>query len=346
MVGPSNELAFTAAYRLIEDGPDPAEINPLFIHGGCGLGKTHLLQGICRRMLQTRPQAKVLYTTGEQFTNDFLSAMRVNKVEGFRRRIRRLDLLAVDDVHFLANKQATQQEFLHSFDAIELGGARVVLASDCHPKLIKQFSDALVSRCVRGMVVHVQPPDRQTRVKIISALAQRRGMELMDNAVDELAQRCAGSVRDIEGTLTKLYALARLCDPVAENRRSSVHRSGRPRVGHALIGRLLDCEAQHRPHRVIRFDEIVSAVADQIGVARSMLLGSSRHRHVVLARNLVVHLARQLTSTELPRDRRGDGTKRPTQPWSPPRKESPHRSVTAPAWLCLECPRTCRCQRT
>ncbi len=100
-----------------------------------------------------------LYTTGEQFTNEYITAVRTNKLERFRKWIRSLDLLAVDDIHFIANKQATQQEFLHSFDQIELGGRQLVLASDSHPKLIKQFSDALVSRCVRGLVVPIKPPD-------------------------------------------------------------------------------------------------------------------------------------------------------------------------------------------
>ncbi len=300
VVGPSNQLAFSAATRIVED--HDTQINPLFIHGGCGVGKTHLLQGLCRELLRREPSARVLYTTGEQFTNEFLGAMRANKLDQFRKKIRRLDLLAVDDVHFLANKQATQQEFLHSFDAIEMGGARVVLASDSHPTLIQQFSEALVSRCVRGMVVQVHPPDADTRVRIISVLAKRRGLQLVGQAVDKLAKRCVGSVREIEGTLTKLHALAAL----AVSRRASAApypaaSSGAPlTVMPALIDQWFESEADHYSVKPVRFDTILNTVVGNLGLERPLVVGPSRHPHAVLARSLVIYLARQFTSMSYP----------------------------------------------
>lgn len=306
IVGASNELAFAAAQRLVEDEHHPT--NPLFIHGGCGLGKTHLLQGVCRRMLDRHPDARVLYATGEQFTNDFLAAMRANKLEAFRKKIRRLDLLAVDDVHFIANKAATQQEFLHSFDAIELGGARVVLASDSHPKLIRQFSEALVSRCVRGMVVEIRPPDTATRARIVRALAHRRGLCLLETVIDVIASRCNGSVREIEGTLTKLHALSTLTQQrrgVSEGASEGLSGgggtsgAGEP-IGHALVNHLFDVEVAQAPRRIVRFDSILSVVALELGVARPLILGNGRHQHAVLARSLVIHLARQMTTMSYP----------------------------------------------
>ncbi len=308
VVGPSNELAYTAASRVM--GDDHASVNPLFLHGGCGVGKTHLLQGICSKMLHTQPNARVLYITAEQFTNDFLTAMRSNKLDPFRKRIRRLDLLAIDDVHFLANKQATQQEFLHSFDAIELGGARVVLASDSHPKLIKQFSESLISRFLRGMVVQMQLPDLQTRAKIIRALVQRRGICVLDSAIEELARRCAGSVREIEGALTKIYALAHLVgtrrpirvgsDPAGPAAPSDDPDPPAP-IGCALVHRLFDDDAKTRPLRkAVSFEELLGTVVTQLGVSRVQILGPGRHRHVVLARSLLIYLARQLTSMSYP----------------------------------------------
>lgn len=289
IVGPSNELAFAAANRLVDD--EAAGVSPLFIHGVCGVGKTHLLQGICRKMLDARPDAKVLYTTGEQFTNEFLEAVRSNRIEQFRRRIRKLDLLAVDDIHFIANKQATQQEFLHSFDAIEMSGARVALASDCHPRLIKQFSEALVSRCIRGMVVEVRVPEFTTRSRIIRVLAQRRGLNLMDSAVEELARRAAHSVREIEGTLTKLHALANLTH--------AGERGGEP-IGHTLLARLHESELEAAPRKIIRFETVLATVAEQLQVQKSQINGSGRHAHVVLARSLVIFIARQMTSMSYP----------------------------------------------
>jgi chromosomal replication initiator protein len=292
IVGPSNELAFSAASRLVDDR-DCGAVNPLFIHGGCGLGKTHLLQGICARLLEMQPDARVLYTTGEQFTNDFLTSMRANKLDAFRRRIRDLDLLAVDDVHFIANKQATQQEFLHSFDAIDLGGARVVLASDNHPKLINAFSESLVSRCVRGMVVEVRQPDLETRRRLVDALSRRRGMTLRDTVVDEVAQRCAGSVREIEGLLTRLHALCRLSLP------GRPVDTGEP-IGHAMLSQLFEEEMQSRPRKAVRLQDIIDVVSSQLGVERGELLSNTRRKHAVTARSLAAYLARQMTSMSYP----------------------------------------------
>lgn len=289
VVGPSNELAYAAAQRLADEHAEPG--HPLFIHGVCGLGKTHLLQGICRQMLEQQPSARVLYTTGEQFTNDYITAVRSNQLESFRKRIRKLDLLAVDDVHFIANKQATQQEFLHTFDHIELGGARVVLASDSHPKLIKQFSEALVSRCVRGLVVPITQPDAETRQRLIQKLAQRRHLVLEPTVVQTLGRRCVGSVREMEGMLTKLQALAQL----------SQQSAGRGQVvGHSLLRQLMDAEAAAEPRKPVRLDAVLSVVSQELGVTPEQVTGRSRHRLVVLARSLVIYLTRQLTPMSYP----------------------------------------------
>lgn len=290
IVGPSNQLAFAAAQRLADDETETGA--PLFIHGGCGLGKTHLLQGICRHVLEQHPDARVLYTTGEQFTNEYITAVRSNKLERFRKWIRGLDLLAVDDVHFIANKQATQQEFLHSFDQIELSGARVALASDSHPKLIEQFSEALVSRCVRGLVVPVKPPDPKTRARLVQVLAERRSLHLSPQAAQAIGQQSQGSVREIEGALTKLHALVTLS-------RQNGERVAEP-IGRQFVQQLLDVDASHAPRAPIRFEHLLEAVCQELGVTSEQVLGRGRHRIVVLARSLTVHLARQLTSMSYP----------------------------------------------
>ena len=157
IVGPSNQLAYnTASYVAEFPG---SQYNPLFIHGECGLGKTHLLQGLCRKFIEHHPTKRWLYLTGEEFTNEFLSALRNNKLDAFRRKMRDLDLLVIDDVHFLGGKKATQEEFLHTFNAIEAMGKQVVMASDNHPKLIEEFGESLVNRFVSGMVVRIDPPN-------------------------------------------------------------------------------------------------------------------------------------------------------------------------------------------
>lgn len=290
VVGASNQLAFAAAGSIV--GDEDNGMSPLFLHAGCGMGKTHLLQGLCRRMLSHRPNAAVLYLTGEQFTNQFLEAVRTGRLPAFRRKLRRLDLLAIDDVRFIADKRATQQEFLHTFDAIELGGARVALASDCHPRLIKQFSEALVSRCIRGMVVQIDPPDTETRVRIVKALAQGRGLAVNESVARFIADRCVGSVRQIEGTLTRIQALASLT-------RGS-NGSGVTEIGHAMVDHLFDTDLAPKSRRAVTFPIILQTVCDQLAIRKEQVLSSNRHRNVVLARSLAVYLARQMTSMSYP----------------------------------------------
>jgi len=305
VLGPSNELAYAAARAFADAELASASGAPssatLFIHGSCGLGKTHLLQGICARALELNADANVRYTTGEQFTNEFLTAVKTNKLAAFRKKMRQLDLLAVDDVHFIANKEKTQQEFLHSFDAIDLSGARVVLASDAHPKLIKAFSEGLVSRCIRGMVAEIHPPDAVTRARIVKTLAERRGIPIMEAVVNVLATRCVGSVREIEGAITKLQAMANLTQQLD----ADINQAARPQaisrpIGHALVHQLFREDAARQPNRIITAEQIIEAVLDRLAVTRHELTGRGRARVVVLARAICVALCRDLTAMSYP----------------------------------------------
>ncbi len=296
VVGSSNQLAFAAAMRLAEQDTEPGA--PLFIHGGCGLGKTHLLQGICQLAAKRQPDLKIRYTTGEQFTNDYITAVRTNTLDAFRRKVRNLDLLAVDDVHFLANKEKTQQEFLHCFNEIELSGARVVMVSDCHPKLIKQFSDALSSRCVRGMVVQINEPDPETRLRLVDALAERRGLAMSEPVARLIAQRTDGSVRDIEGTLNKLQALSLL---QRRDQRGLAHAASMPPViGHSLVEQLFESQPDATPRKPVRFDAILNAVCELFALPAEQVTGRMRKSHVVLARSLLIHLTYELTPMSYP----------------------------------------------
>ncbi|MEM9020948.1 MAG: DnaA/Hda family protein [Planctomycetota bacterium] len=292
VTGPCNQLAYAAARRMA-DLDDPTTNHPLFLHGICGVGKTHLLQGICATAKSHRPAAKVRYLTGEQFTNQFITAVRNNKLEAFRRRMRRLDLLAIDDVHFIASKEKTQQEFLHCFEENDLAGARVLLASDRHPRQIAQFSEALVSRCVRGLVIEVTEPDAVTRKALISELARRRGLFLQPAVSELLAQRYDGSVRDLEGALARLHALATLTDQPRRGRGELIP------VGRALVEQLPDflSPVVRRP---IRFETIQQSVCEYLMQDPKQLASSSRHKYLVLARSLLVYLARELTSMSYP----------------------------------------------
>jgi chromosomal replication initiator protein len=323
--GPSNQLAFDAARRLAEFAPGATHL--LFVHGDCGVGKTHLLQGICDRRRAMAPRAHVRYTTAEQFTNEYLAALRDGSLEAFRKSLRRLDLLAIDDIHFLSNKTATQSEFLHTMDAIDLSGARIVLASDEHPRQIKKFSQSLVSRFLSGMVVRIDRPDRQTRISLVRRLARDRGITLQPAAEEIVANRCVGSVREIEGALARLLAFASLVGPTAcsnagaemSARMTSEQEEGGEisgatdsfeggdrqggrlvEIGALVAERAFEDETASRPSGPIRIGEIVERVSQRLGVDREEVLGSGRHRRVVLARSVVVFLARELTTQSFP----------------------------------------------
>lgn len=286
VVGATNELAYHAASRIASE-QCPAGFSPLFLHGDCGVGKTHLLQGIAGKFMESHPGARVRYATGESFTNDYISAVRERKLESFRARHRDLDLLCIDDVHFLSNKKSTQKEFLFTFDAIGQVGARVALASDEHPTQIAEFSRELRSRFLSGMVVELKAPDQPTRMEIARRLAGRRGLALEDAALAALAARCSESVREIEGALTRLEILHQI--------------SGRRGAITAMqVSQGLGPASTSRPARPIRFDQIAEVVCEALRTPMSDLLGKGRHKRVVLARGLAAHLARELTTMSYP----------------------------------------------
>lgn len=296
VTGPSNQLAYAAAQRAA-DLSDPTANHPLFLHGSCGVGKTHLLQGICALAKQQHPSAKVVYMTAEQFTNDFITAVRSNKLEAFRRRIRRLDLLAIDDVHFFACKEKTQTEFLCCFEENDLAGARILLASDSHPKQIRSFSEALISRCVCGLVVEMKEPDHDTRRAVLIELARRRGLLLQPAVIDLIGQRYTGSVRELEGVLAQLHALVSLPN---RHRTGAAATPNAPQlVGREIVEQLPEFSAP-AVRRPVRFANIVQVVCQRLAVEPSQLAGSSRHKALVLARSLSVYLARELTTMSYP----------------------------------------------
>jgi chromosomal replication initiator protein len=284
VLGSSNHLAFDAARRIAEG---EAVSTLLFVHGECGVGKTHLLQGICRRRRERFPRQVVRYVTAEQFTNEFLAALRDGTINAFRKAQRRVDLLAIDDIHFLASKTQTQAEFLHTLDALGLSGGRVVLASDEHPRTIRRFSESLVSRFLSGMVVRVDRPDRATRISLLRSLAAARGLRLATAAEEIIAGRCAGSVREIEGAITRLEALATLLG------------DGTGEVGAILAERAFADEGI-RATGPVRIHDVIRATCESLGVEAADLTGPGRHRKVVLARGVVVFLARELTTMSYP----------------------------------------------
>jgi len=293
VVGPCNHMAYAAATSAIE-APGTA-FHPLFIHAGCGLGKTHLLQAILNA-LRPRHDLHVACVSAEQFTNEYLAGMRTRRLDAFRHRYRSLDVLAIDDVHFLAGKTATQEEFLHTFNDLDTQGRLVVLASDSHPRDIEAIQDHLISRWVAGLVVRIVPPERDTRRRILEVKAAQMGHPLPGGVLDLLADRLHGSVRDLEGTLTRLIAYAALLrTPVTED-----------------LARQVVAETAAAAPKPAGLAEIEQSVADFFGVTPTDIRSRRRARPVSLARQVTMVLARQLTDLSLADIARGLGNKNHT----------------------------------
>lgn len=291
VVGSCNRLGWSAVEQVASDR---ASFRVLFVHGACGVGKTHLLHAATELASRGVPGTRrVKYVTAEKFANEYITAVQQRSVDSFRKRYRGLDLLCIDDVHFIAGKKGTQNEFLHTFEALDLGGARVVLASDEHPRLINDLRGSIVSRCLSGMVVKLETPDRVTRMEIAGRLAARRGLVLEQGAMEVLVESAPASVRELEGAVVRLDAFVRL----------TLGESSAGVIDAGLVRRALGATgagSSAGPARPVRVGEILRAVCEELGVEASEVLGSSRHKRVVLARSLAAYLARQLTTLSFP----------------------------------------------
>jgi chromosomal replication initiator protein len=208
VVGPCNRVAHASALSVVEA---PAEgANPLVLHGSVGTGKTHLLEGIYAGLRKNYPDWRVCYATSEDFTNRFVQAMRLSKLGGFRKQFRECDVLLVDDLHFLASKPATQEEFLHTLDALLANNKQLVVACDCHPRLAGELTPELVDRLVGGAVWGIAPPDTSTRLEILRAKAAERQLHVPDPVLRYLAEQLRGNARELEGALNSIGHLSRV----------------------------------------------------------------------------------------------------------------------------------------
>jgi chromosomal replication initiator protein len=277
VIGQSNELAYNAAKAVVNDKQSP--FNPLFIHGGYGLGKTHLLQGICNELRISRPAANWLYLSAEDFVNQFVLALKTRKLDAFRGRMRQTDLLAIDDIHFLASKPSTQEEFLHTFNTLDLAGRQVVLACDAHPKMIGDLSEKLVNRFVSGMVVKIEPPDFKTRCEICRRYALGINKQVPEEVISYVADNIKSNIRELQGALLKLAAFASL-----QNTKIDL-----------LMAQAVLAEHIERCDPMVHISDIESAVASFFGITPSAIHSSKKDRTIVLARHFSMYLARKHT---------------------------------------------------
>ncbi|MFB3894156.1 MAG: chromosomal replication initiator protein DnaA [Phycisphaerae bacterium] len=282
VVGESNKLAYSAALAVASG---QASFNPLFVYGSCGVGKTHLLQGICMHASKLPGKTGAWrYVTGEQFTNEFISSLRAKRLEEFRNRYRKLDLLAIDDVHFLSAKKATQDEFLHTFNAIQSLGNPIVMASDAHPRMVGELNEQLTSRFLAGMVVKIDPPDQATRMEILRRRSAALRLHVPNDVMEYVALHVRGSVRELEGTLIKLAALAELDG------------------GRITMQLACDALADHlaRTDSAVTLGDIEAVVAAFFGITPADIHSSRRTRTVSLARGICMFLARRHTRMSFP----------------------------------------------
>ncbi|SHF32026.1 chromosomal replication initiator protein [Microbulbifer donghaiensis] len=280
--GKSNQLGLAAAQQ-IADNPGGA-YNPLFIYGGVGLGKTHLMHAVGNALLERNPNAKVVYLHSERFVADMVKALQLNAISDFKRYYRSVDALLIDDIQFFAGKERSQEEFFHTFNALLEGGQQIILTCDRYPKEIDGLEERLKSRFGWGLTVAVEPPELETRVAILMKKAEQVGVDLPHDSAFFIAQRIRSNVRELEGALRRVIANAQF--------------TGRP-IDDLLVREALK-DLLALQDRLVSVDNIQRVVAEYYKIKVADLLSKRRSRSVARPRQVAMSLAKELTNHSLP----------------------------------------------
>lgn len=291
VVGNSNRFAHAASLAVAE-APGEA-YNPLFLYGGVGLGKTHLMHAIGHYIQQQFPAMRLLYLSSETFTNELIQAIKNNKNVEFRNRFRNVDVLMVDDIQFIAGRESTQEEFFHTFNALHGAGKQIIISSDKPPKEIARLEERLRSRFEWGLIADIQKPDIETRVAILRKKADSERITVDDEVLELIATRIESNIRELEGALTRVVAYASL--------------TGRSVDASLAAEALRDILSVRDPKR-ITCELIQQAVAEYYGVSVQDIVGQKRKREIALPRQVAIYLTREMTEMSLPRI--GDAFKR------------------------------------
>ena len=285
VIGSSNRFAHAAALAVAEA---PAQAyNPLFIYGGTGLGKTHLLQAIAQYVSEHQGELSVRYVTSETFMNDFINALRDKRIEGFKQRYRTYDLLLIDDIQFFEHKERIQEEFFHTFNSIYEAGGQIVISSDRPPREISTLEERLRSRFEWGLITDIQPPDLETRIAILRKKVMADRIHIPDPKVLEfIAGRISSNIRELEGALTRVVAFSSL--------------TGRPMTEDLAQDVLKDVFPQGEVQQV-SIERIQELVSERFSLSLAELCGDKRSQNIVYPRQVAMYLSRELTDSSLPK---------------------------------------------
>jgi chromosomal replication initiator protein len=294
VIGSGNQFA-NAAARAVAERPSKA-YNPLFLYGGVGMGKTHLMQAIGQEVKKRTPEASICYVSSEKFTNEMINSLRYDKMTSFRDKFRGVDVLLIDDIQFLAQKERTQEEFFHTFNALHESMKQIVIASDRPPKELAEIEDRLRSRFEWGLIADIQPPDLETKVAILQKKSETERVPLPTDLALYIASNVRTNVRELEGALIRLIAYCSLTG--AEVTLSTAQQ---------VLKNFIDSQA-----RKISIEAIQKAVAEQFGLRLSEIKAKNNSRSIVVPRQIAMYLAKQMTEASLPEIGRQFGGKHHT----------------------------------
>ena len=294
VTGAGNQFAHAAA-RAVGERPSKA-YNPLFLYGGVGMGKTHLMQAIGHEIKKRQPEKSICYVSSERFTNDMINALRYSKMTGFRDKYRNMDVLLVDDIQFLVNKERTQEEFFHTFNALHEGMRQIVIASDRPPKELAEIEDRLRSRFEWGLIADIQPPDLETKVAILQKKAETDRVMLPTEVALFIASNIRSNVRELEGALIRVLAYSSLTGGEINLQTTQ-----------EVLKNLIDSQI-----RKISIESIQKVVSEQFGLRVAEIKAKNNSRVIVFPRQIAMYMAKHLTDASLPEIGRQFGGKHHT----------------------------------
>jgi len=283
VVGACNQFAHAASIAVAKQ---PAKnYNPLFIYGGSGLGKTHLLNAIGLLTTQTHPSLNIMYVSAEEFMNEMINSIRYDRMPKFREKYRNIGCLLIDDIHFLAGKDRTQEEFFHTFNTLHDSGKQIVVTSDKFPKDIPNLESRLRSRFEWGLIADIQPPEIETKIAIIEKKVQENNIELPNNVVHYIASHVESNIRELEGFLVRIGAYSSL--------------TGRE-IDLDLVKEVLSSLVKHNKKGEVSIEEIIKVIAGKLNIKISDIKAHNKNKNIVFARQIAMYLARKLTNHSFP----------------------------------------------